>query len=100
MKLNRYKMIVKIKIVAILSSIAFASCAAPTPIPEVSVADASVYAARCGGCHSIPHPKRHTVAQWEHILGLMDRRIKERGLPAIEPAQREMIRAYLTRNAR
>lgn len=78
-----------------------AACAgAPTPLPEADTDAARFYAARCGACHAVPHPGRHTAAEWDRMLALMDVRIAERAMPALEGNDRERIRAYLARHAR
>ncbi len=78
-----------------------AGCAArPTPIPDGSSPDASLYAARCGACHSVPHPGRHTAEQWEHMVDVMEKEMKHRNMTPLTPEEKETILGYLTRNAR
>lgn len=78
-----------------------AACAgAPTPLPEAEGADAKLYAAKCGGCHSVPHPGRHTQKEWDRVLRLMDQRTAEAGMAPLAGAERERVAAYLTRHAR
>lgn len=80
---------------------ALPACAgAPTPLPEADSGDARLYAARCGACHSVPHPGRHTPEEWDHMLRLMDLRMAEAGMPALADGERERVIAYLARHAR
>lgn len=83
-----------------LSLLAIFACNTVTPVPNSDSADAKIYVASCGSCHSVPHPRRHTKQQWEHVLKLMDRRIKERKFPPIKESDREQIRTYLLKYAR
>ncbi len=78
-----------------------AGCAGKaTPIPEATGPDGTAYAEECGLCHQVPHPKRHTLAQWRHMVGLMEARRAEAGLPPMDAARRAQIGAYLERHAR
>jgi cytochrome c5 len=84
-----------------LAALTLYACAgAPTPLPDGDSADARLYAARCGACHSVPHPGRHTVAEWDRMLKLMDERMAQRAMPPLEGDARERIRAYLASHAR
>lgn len=84
-----------------LSVLALAACAgAPTPIPDSGSADARLYTERCSACHSLPHPARHTPAQWEHLLGVMERHMADRGMEPLAPGERRRILAYLAAHAR
>jgi len=86
---------------AVGAALALAACAmAPTPLPEAASDDARVYADRCGVCHSVPHPGRHTVAEWDRMLDLMDARMAQRAMPPLAGPDRDRIRAYLARHAR
>jgi hypothetical protein len=86
---------------ALLAAGLLAACAgAPTPLPDPGGADARLYADRCGACHSVPHPGRHTAPEWDRMLDRMDRVMAERHLAPLEPGERDAIRAYLARHAR
>jgi hypothetical protein len=90
-----------IVMVAATGLAALAACAgAPTPLPEADGADAKLYAARCGTCHSVPHPARHTALEWERVLRLMDQRTAEAGMAPLAGEERERVVAYLTRHGR
>ena len=68
-------------------------------LPEADSPDARLFAARCSLCHALPHPKRLDWPRWRHILRLMHRRAKERGV-VIPPEDWRRIAAYLKRHAR
>lgn len=73
---------------------------AATPIPDADSPEAKIYAAKCGSCHVLPHPKRLHFAQWQHMLKLMERRMKERNVPLPDKAERQAIVDYLKMHAR
>jgi len=73
---------------------------APTPIPDGGSAEAELYRARCGSCHSLAHPRRFTARQWESWLVQMERIMLERGAPAMTEEERQTIQSYLKDNAR
>jgi len=72
----------------------------PTPIPEAQSPAALLYAEKCGACHAVPHPKRNTAAEWQHLFVLMEQRMIERNIVALTDEQREMLMSYLQNNAR
>lgn len=76
------------------------ACAtAPTPIPDPQSIGARLYVEKCGVCHSVPHPKRHTFEQWRHMLTLMDKRMEEKlGAPLLA-REKTVILEYLKRNS-
>ncbi len=78
-----------------------AGCAgSPTPIPDANSSAAVLYAEKCGACHAVPHPKRHTTAQWQHMLARMEERMAEIGMTALSTEERETLLSYLQNNAR
>ncbi len=86
------------KVLAIMCILAVGTAAA-MEIPEADSPDAKLFAARCSICHALPHPKRLDWPHWRHILKLMHRRAKERGVN-IPPEEWRRIAAYLKRHAR
>ncbi|MFQ5464447.1 MAG: c-type cytochrome [Thermodesulfobacteriota bacterium] len=73
-----------------------AGCAArQTPIPDPGSADAMLYRAKCGACHVVAHPKRHTYAQWVHLVGRMEKK-----MPPMNAGERDAILDYLKRHSR
>jgi len=69
-------------------------------IPGSGSEGAQVFTARCGTCHATPHPARHSMTEWLQLLPLMDRRMSERGMPALDDEDRQIIIAYLKKYAR
>ncbi|HHL40686.1 MAG TPA: cytochrome C [Deltaproteobacteria bacterium] len=85
----------------IAAAAALAGCVArPTPLPEPSSSDAALYRSKCGSCHAIAHPKRHTAAQWEHMLEVMERQMKHRRMEPLTEEERSAILEYLKRNSK
>ncbi len=82
---------------ATLTSV-LAACA--TPVPEPESVGAQAFVTRCGGCHALPHPARHSASQWPHVLSLMELRMQERAYAPMSEQERDEILAYLQRNAR
>jgi len=86
---------------ATLVSIILIACAGKaTVIPNATSQDAKVFYSRCGTCHSVPHPKRHTFEQWKHILAVMEKQMEDRGVNPLTRDEREAILRYLKDNAR
>lgn len=84
----------------ILTGAAFwiGSCGAGS-LPEEGSPVVALYRTKCTVCHSWPHPGRHSAHEWDHYLDLMEGHMNKRGL-LFEPEDKEIIRAYLHRNAR
>jgi hypothetical protein len=76
-------------------------CAAgrPTPIPDTGSRAARLYVQKCGPCHSVPHPKRHTFAEWEHIITVMKERMESEGM-SFTPEERKIVLGYLKEHSR
>lgn len=72
----------------------------PTPIPEAQSSAGVLYTEKCGACHAVPHPKRNTVTEWQHLFVLMEQRMAERKMVAFSDEQREKLMSYLQHNAR
>ena len=87
-------------ITSLVLAILLAACALDTPIPEPDSPDAIVYRQQCSGCHALPHPRRHTAAQWKHMMLVMDHVREERSVAPLTPEQRDQILGYLEANAR
>jgi len=71
-----------------------------TPIPDMNSKDAKLYSDKCSPCHSLPHPKRHTAKQWEHILVTMDKEIKQKEMSPLTVDERKNILNYIKKHAR
>jgi len=88
-------------LLASLIGAAATGCATgPTPIPDASSAGAQLYISKCGVCHSIPHPKRNSYPEWQHLLELMQQRMAEQKMPALTGGEKKVILGYLQHHAR
>ncbi len=77
------------------------SCAGQmTPIPGMESNDAKLYSDKCSSCHSLPHPKRHTFKQWEHIVAAMEKEVKHKEMPPLTKNETSAILNYLKKYAR
>jgi mono/diheme cytochrome c family protein len=74
-----------------------AACNAPLPEPDSP--GARLYAARCNGCHRIYAPGSMTSEMWRFQVERMQGELVRRGLPALTPAERDAVLAYLQRHA-
>lgn len=82
-------------------SVGLLACAGqPTPIPDRASASAIIYQAKCSLCHALPHPKRHTIEQWQHIVAMMEQRMRERKFVELGQQERDKIMKYLAKHAR
>ena len=91
----------KYSVSAAIAATLLSGCAGgPTPIPEADSAPARLYADKCGLCHALPHPKRHSAGEWPALITLMEQRMSERGLDPLTPEQRQQLLGYLQRNGR
>jgi hypothetical protein len=85
-------------LILMLAALGLGSCGAGS-LPEEGSPDEALFRSKCTVCHGWPHPGRHNVHEWNHYLNLMETHMKNRGLP-FESEEKEIIRAYLHRNAR
>ena len=68
-------------------------------MPEEGSAGLELVKQKCKVCHGLPHPKRHTADEWDHLLVLMTKRMKEKQI-LYTSEEMQQIRSYLHRNAR
>jgi hypothetical protein len=47
----------------------------------------------------VPHPKRHTFAEWEHIVTLMKVQMEKKGM-SFTPEERKVVMSYLKKHSR
>ena len=71
----------------------------PRPLPEEGSAQASLYVARCGGCHAPYHPHMLAPKMWQFQMDRMDQKYRAAGLPVPSGQERAQLLDYLTRNA-
>jgi len=89
------------KALILMVTVFLASCASQqTPIPEAENREARLYAAKCATCHSLPHPKRNSYAQWEHLIGVMEEHMKHKEMAPLGPDERSGILEYLKKHSR
>ena len=72
-----------------------AGCTALSGIPDLDSADGRIYRQHYSGCHGVPDPRFRSFEEWQRVLPDMERRISEKGLPAISIQEREAILKYL-----
>jgi hypothetical protein len=89
------------KLLLIMGTVFVAGCAAgrPTPIPDTGSPAARLYVEKCGPCHSVPHPKRHTFEEWEHIVTVMKERMESKGM-SFTPEESKTVLLYLKEHSR
>lgn len=51
-------------------------------------------------CHQLPEPKMLKAKQWRMILGVMQLRMKQKGIEPLSDEEFEIIFGYLKNNAR
>lgn len=89
------------KVLTLLIITMVAGCAGqPTPIPDASTEDAQLYAVKCGTCHSVPHPRRHTYPQWEHMMTVMEKQMEHKKVEPLTGEEKAIIMDYLKKNSR
>ena len=97
--LRVYYLLVR-SVVAIVISATLPACSGMERLPDAGSAEARVFQSRCDVCHGLPHPHRHTYEQWEHVMTMMEMRIRERGMNPLGTDDRDAILRYLKDNAR
>lgn len=78
----------------------FACAGKPTPIPDIDSAEAKLFAKKCGECHSVPHPMRHTASQWEHMISVMEKQMEHEKMHPLTKDEKETILGYLKKHSR
>jgi len=59
-----------------------------------------LFVGRCVTCHQLPEPGMLTPKQWKLILGTMQQRMQQAGLPPLSEEETELVLEYLTARAR
>ena len=47
-------------------------------MPEEGSTGLDIMRQKCKLCHGLPHPRRHTAFEWDHLLTLMAKRMEEK----------------------
>jgi hypothetical protein len=70
------------------------------PLPEQDSPAGQLYLQRCGQkCHAPYNPHAMTAATWEIEMSTMEEKIRQSGMPPLEPEDQRIILDYLKRNA-
>jgi hypothetical protein len=81
----------------LLVAVVLAACS--SPLPDEGSASAELYRKRCGSCHRLYQPGSLKFPLWEPIVARMETHIRRNRQPPIDPAEKEMILAYLRQHA-
>lgn len=93
----------RLSIPAVMAGVMLGGCAMTGPtagLPDADSPAVETYARYCGGCHGLPHPGRHTGAEWAALMDIMQQRMQERGMTPPSAGEREAILGYLQVHAR
>ena len=61
---------------------------------------ATLYRTRCSACHALPDPRRLSFTGWQAVIPVMQHRMHERGMDALDPQQRQTLLAWLKAHSR
>jgi hypothetical protein len=87
------------RLLALAALIVITLAACQQPLPEQDSYAGQLYVRRCGQCHAPYNPHAMTAAMWQIQVPKMEEKIRQAGLPPLEPAQKQVILDYLNRNA-
>jgi len=93
------RLLVKILCFALFLGIASCASVSHQSMPEEDSAQLGLLKQKCTLCHGLPHPKRHTANEWDHLLVLMTERMNEKNI-SYTSEEMTQIKSYLQRNAR
>jgi hypothetical protein len=93
------RLLVKILCFALFLGIESCASVSHQSMPEEGSAQLSLLKQKCTLCHGLPHPKRHTANEWDHLLVLMTERMNEKNI-SYTSEEMTQIKSYLQRNAR
>lgn len=60
----------------------------------------SLFEGRCQMCHQLPEPSMLRAKQWRLILGTMQQRMQQAGVPPLTEEETEMILEYIAEQSR
>ncbi len=87
-------------LVSVLGAVIIGCTTGPMSIPESRSAAAQLYVGKCSICHALPHPKRNSYPEWQHLLNVMQQRMAERGIPVLTGEEKKKLLDYLQQHAR
>ena len=93
------RLLVKILCFALFLGIASCASVSHQSMPEEGSTELGLLKKKCTICHGLPHPKRHTANEWDHLLILMTERMNEKNI-SYTSEEMTQIKSYLQRNAR
>ena len=67
---------------------------------ERAVFEKSLFEGRCQMCHQLPEPSMLRPKQWRLILGTMQQRMQQAGVPQLTEEETEMILEYIAEQSR
>ncbi len=82
-------------LLSLLLSEAVSGCSPAQIIPNSDSDAAKLYSLKCGRCHAVRHPDRHTPEQWKFTL----RKMEYMGMPPLKDTERTIILDYLKEHA-
>ncbi|RMH19586.1 MAG: hypothetical protein D6698_05580 [Gammaproteobacteria bacterium] len=102
---NSMKANVAIKILVLVHLLSLGTlltgCASqPMPIPAADSDVAQLYQQKCSACHALPHPTRNTYVEWQHLVEVMQQRMKEKHMPPLDASEKTQILSYLKQYSR
>ena len=56
-----------------------------------------LFQSRCMLCHQLPEPAMLRPKQWQAVLGTMQQRMQQAGIPVLTPGEQAAILDYLTK---
>ena len=60
----------------------------------------SLFEGRCQMCHQLPEPTMLKPKQWKLILGTMQQRMQQAGVPPLTEDETEMVLEYIAQQSR
>lgn len=67
---------------------------------ERAAFEKSLFEGRCQMCHQLPEPGMLRPKQWRLILGTMQQRMQQAGVPPLTEEETEMILEYIAEQSR
>ncbi|MBE9564039.1 MAG: hypothetical protein IMF17_02260 [Proteobacteria bacterium] len=94
------KIVVNLLISLILSVLPLFVVQAEEVSTDWSADAKSLFEGRCQMCHQLPEPGMLRPKQWRLILGTMQQRMQQAGVPPLTEEETEMILEYIAEQSR